>query len=196
MAKHLKLARAVDVEHHGRHRCAHHPQPDGAAFVQRGQFLSIWAPVRHHGWQIADVRARDRERVAWQLGLVPACRRAEHAVVRWVLNFLHVGFRCVTARPQQAPRCIATGVLWIFATSVSCARFVSPATGARWQSQVLGRPGVQRWLGDGPQPGPSQQHERDDGTADHGARQGDGDNHPAEVDIEHAAPQIEKPPAQ
>lgn len=38
-----------------------------------------------------------------------------------------------TARFQQAPQCIAAGVLWIIATSVICARFVSPATGARWQ---------------------------------------------------------------
>ena len=131
------LAHAVDVEHHGRHRCAHHPQADGAAVIQRGQLVGARAPVRHHGRQIADVRVRYRQRVAWQLALVPARWRAQDAVVRWVLNFLHGCFRCVTARPQQAPRCIAAGVLWIFATSVICARFVSPATGARWQSQVI-----------------------------------------------------------
>ena len=45
--------------------------------------------VRHLGRQITNVRARDRQRVAWQLALVPACRRAEYAVVREMLDFIH-----------------------------------------------------------------------------------------------------------
>ena len=46
---------------------------------------------------------------------------------------------------------------------------------------------MQRRFGQCPQPGPGQQHERDDSAADHGARQGYGDDHPAEVEIEHLA---------
>ena len=62
----------LDIDHHRRHRCAHHPQPDDAASIQRGQFVGIRAPVRHHSRQVADMRVRDRERAAWQLALVPA----------------------------------------------------------------------------------------------------------------------------
>lgn len=99
----VDLARAVDVEHHGRHRCAHHPQPDGGAGVQRSQLFVIETPVRQHGRQVADVRVRNRQRVARQLDLTPACRCAEHVVVRWVLNFLHFGFQCVSARSKLKP---------------------------------------------------------------------------------------------
>ena len=36
----------------------------------------------------------------------------------------------ITARTQQAPRCIAAGILWIIATSVTAPFFQSPAAGA------------------------------------------------------------------
>lgn len=75
------LLSVTDVEHDGRHRGTHHPQPDGAAGIQRGQPLAARAPVRHYGRQIADVRARDRQSATWQLGLVSACGIAEHGIV-------------------------------------------------------------------------------------------------------------------
>lgn len=63
---------------------------------------------------------------------------------------------------------------------MSCARFVSPATGARWQSQVSGGECVScRLLG--------QQHKRNDGAADHGARQGNTHDHVADIEVEHLA---------
>lgn len=49
---------------------------------------------------------------------------------------------------------------------------------------------MQRRLDHRPQPWPGQQHKRDSGATDYRAQQGDGDEHPAKVDIEHAAPQI------
>ena len=52
---------------------------------------------------------------------------------------------------------------------------------------------MQHWLDDSPQPRQSQQREADGNSTNYRAHQGETDDNPAQIDIEHVTPQTEKP---